>query len=412
MKILISAYACSPYKGSEPGMAWHWCKELAKYCELFIITEEEFREDIMYEVSRLPQGGNMHFYFNPVPEKVRKMCWNQGDWRFYIYYKQWQKRTLAIAKDICSRVDIDVLHQLNMIGFREPGYLWKIKDIPLVWGPVGCTAFFPFAYLKGMSWKDALFILLKVGITRGQMMMGRRLRKMKRRAQTVITASSVIQVSFNQYMGVSSIMINETGCSMTDDQVEIQRASDEMHLLWVGRNLATKRLDIAMQTVAQLQEKQQVKLHIVGGGFTEADRLLAQRLGIGDNCIFHGLISHDEVQQLMRKCDLFFFTSLVEGTPHVVLEAISNHVPILCFDTCGQGDIVTDKVGFKIPLSSPEESVRQFASIIDRVMDNKTILDQFKPFFKEKQKKHTWEKKVENMLTIYESVVKMRQKVD
>ena len=92
IKVLINAYACSPNMGSEPGMSWNWCSHLAKYCELFIITEGEFREKIETVVPTLPQGNNMRFYYNPVPEKVRQMCWNQGDWRFYKYYKRWQKK--------------------------------------------------------------------------------------------------------------------------------------------------------------------------------------------------------------------------------------------------------------------------------------------------------------------------------
>jgi hypothetical protein len=27
---------------------------------------------------------------------------------------------------------------LNMIGYREPGYLWKL-NVPFVWGPMGGT---------------------------------------------------------------------------------------------------------------------------------------------------------------------------------------------------------------------------------------------------------------------------------
>ena len=46
LSILINAYACSPNMGSEPGMAWNWCVNLAQYCELHIITEGEFREKI------------------------------------------------------------------------------------------------------------------------------------------------------------------------------------------------------------------------------------------------------------------------------------------------------------------------------------------------------------------------------
>lgn len=31
--------------------------------------------------------------YSPVSEEIRKMCWNQGDWRFYKYYRQWQWKT-------------------------------------------------------------------------------------------------------------------------------------------------------------------------------------------------------------------------------------------------------------------------------------------------------------------------------
>ena len=70
----------------------------------------------------------------------RKMCRNQGDWRFYKYYKDWQLKTAMIAREICKKEKIDILHQLNMIEFREPGYLWQISQetgIPFVCGPKG-----------------------------------------------------------------------------------------------------------------------------------------------------------------------------------------------------------------------------------------------------------------------------------
>ena len=134
--ILINAYACSPNMGSEPGMAWNWCVNLAKHCELHIITEGEFRDKIEAVLPTLPQGKNMHFYYNPVSDEIRRMCWNQGDWRFYKHYRKWQWKTYLMAKEIIKQHDIDIVHQLNMIGFREPGYLWKIEDKPFVWGPV------------------------------------------------------------------------------------------------------------------------------------------------------------------------------------------------------------------------------------------------------------------------------------
>ena len=161
LSILINAYACSPDMGSEPGMAWNWCVNLAKHCKLHIITEGEFRDKIEASLPALPQGKNMHFYYNPVSDEIRKMCWNQGDWRFYKYYRKWQWKTYETAMEICRNTHIDILHQLNMIGFREPGYLWKIPDIPFVWGPIGGLKQFPEAYLKGAGLKMRIFNKLK-----------------------------------------------------------------------------------------------------------------------------------------------------------------------------------------------------------------------------------------------------------
>ena len=38
LKIFISAYACEPEKGSEPGIGWNVVNELAKYHEVHVLT--------------------------------------------------------------------------------------------------------------------------------------------------------------------------------------------------------------------------------------------------------------------------------------------------------------------------------------------------------------------------------------
>ena len=40
-KVLVSVYACSPYRGSEPGMGWHFLKAIAEDNEVWSIVEEE-----------------------------------------------------------------------------------------------------------------------------------------------------------------------------------------------------------------------------------------------------------------------------------------------------------------------------------------------------------------------------------
>lgn len=156
LNILIDAYAISPTWGSEPGMGWNWVKNLARYCNLYIITEGEWQREIEEEIGCFEYGNRLHFYYQNVSPRIREMCWNQGTWMFYKYYREWELRVLEIAKDIVARENIDVVHKLNMIGFREPGYLWQIDHVPFVWGPVGGYGFTPLAYLYGASNKALL----------------------------------------------------------------------------------------------------------------------------------------------------------------------------------------------------------------------------------------------------------------
>ena len=403
MKILINAYACCPNMGSEPGMAWNWCVYLAKHCELYIITEGEFRDKIEEVVPTLPQGKNMHFVYHSVTDEVRKMCWNQGDWRFYKYYREWQWKTYLMAKEICSKEKIDILHQLNMIGFREPGYLWKLSQetgIKFVWGPVDAKDKFPLAYAQGAGLKTKVFLWLKNTITCWQLRYAGRVRKAASVASVVVSASSNSVRSFKKYMNVDSVLLNETGCSTAEVSVCKPEGKGTFDILWVGKMDFRKQLGLALKAVATAY-RADIRLHIVGGGDDAPYRMQAEQLGIMDLCVWHGAVSHDEVQRLMQMSDVFLFTSVAEGTPHVVLEAIANHLPVLCFDTCGQGDAVNDSVGVKIPLTCPELSVKDFAEKIDYLYHHRELLQEMSDNCRQRQQELSWDKKVEKMVKLY-----------
>lgn len=403
ISVLINAYACSPNMGSEPGMAWNWCIHLAKYCELHIITEGEFRDKIEASLSILPQAKNMHFYYNPVSEEIRKMCWNQGDWRFYKHYRNWQKSTLEIAREIAAKEKINILHQLNMIGFREPGYLWKIEKIPFVWGPLDAKESFPVAYLDGAGLKTKLFVRLKNLLTKLQLRYSGRVRTAIRRASVVVSASSNSQTTLKKYFGIDSPLLNETGCYVKEMPLADTSLKKELDLLWVGKLDFRKQLALAIRSVAAAKNPL-LKLHIVGGGDDHIYKRLAADLGVDSQCVWHGVVSHAEVQAIMQQADLFFFTSVAEGTPHVVLEAISNNLPVLCFDTCGQGDSVNEKIGRKIPLTHPAQSAQDFAQALNKIYSDRATLKQLSDNCRERQKELSWDKKAEEMVELYQQL--------
>ena len=410
LKVLINTYGCSPGMGSETGMAWNWVKNLAKFCELYIITEGEFWEKIEAAVPTLEQGGNMHFYYNPVSDEIRKMCWNQGDWRFYKYYRQWQWKTYLMAKGICEKERIDVLHQLNMIGFREPGYLWKLSKengVPFVWGPIGGLKQFPTAYLKEAGLKMQLFMRLKNFLNIWQLKHEKRVDEALKTAKLLISSIPDSYRALKKYKGLESIVIPETGCFLSEDISTSRFDTEEFHIMWVGKFDFRKQLPLALQAVA-LAKSPKLKLDVYGSGSVgqvEMAKNIAEELGISDLVIWHGNQQNDVVMEAMRKAQLFFFTSVNEDTSTVVLEAVSNRLPVVCFDACGMSAVIDASVGRKIALSQPSQSAHDFARILNELEGNRALLKQLSENCRQRQMELSWEVKARKVVEEYKRIV-------
>ena len=405
--------------GSEQGMGWHWITNLAHYCELFVITEGEYRFQIEEWLSKKENediAKRLHFFWNPIGgddqkrcEKIRRTCWNQGNWRFYLYYKKWQKSTADIAERICGEHKIDILHQLNMIGFREPGYLWKVSQktgIPFIWGPIDAKEAFPMAYTKDASFKVKLYFALKNVVTKYQLRFGKRVHSAANQASFVIGASGNSVVSIKKYFNKEAPLISETGCQLNKTFDNSKPAKDTFDILWVGKTDFRKLLRLALTSFAKMK-KDKLRLHIVGGGNLLPFKKIAEELGIADKCKWHGVVSHSEVQDLMRFCDVLLFTSVAEGTPHVVMEAIGNGLPVICFDTCGQADCVNEKVGIKLPLSNLQQSANDFSEAIEKLYTDADLLSYFSNNCHERQKELCWDNKTKQMLDLYKSALSL-----
>ena len=416
LKILVNAYACSPNMGSEPGMAWNWCVNLAKYCELHIITEGEFRDKIEAVLPTLPQVNNMHFYYNPVSNEIRKMCWNQGDWRFYKYYREWQWKTYIMAEEIIKQHDIDIVHQLNMIGFREPGYLWKIENKPFVWGPIGGLKQFPSSYLEGAGIKMKLFNRVKNIINIYQIKHDKRVDQALKKADLLISSIPDSYNAIKKYKGLNSIIIPETGCFIDDNSIKRnkeEKVDDDFRLLWVGKFDFRKQLNIALATMSKLKDKSNIKLIICGSGSDNQIsyyKQMAINLGIEDNVVWKGNIENSKVKEEMRKSDIFFFTSVSEDTSTVVLEAVSCGLPVLCFDTCGMGYVINESVGQKVPLTNPRQSADDFAEKINYLYNNREYLQKLSDGCKQRQKELSWDNKAKQMVELYNKVKNERKR--
>ena len=409
LKVLINAYACSPNWGSEQGMGWHWSIELAKYCKVIVITEGEYRREIENALESLPQRGNLQFVYNNVTDKVRRMCWNQGDWRFYWYYRKWQKTTLNIAERICSEQKIDIIHQLNLLCFREPGLLWKIKGPIFVWGPVGGMSEIPFSYLESAPFKTKLFFYVKNTINRLQYKYQHNVKEAARNAEILLSSTSAEQKVFEKLYHKESCLVNETGCDIARVSHQWDGLENRtLRLLWVAKLDFRKQLGIAIQTMSLLKDLD-IHLDIVGTGSSlEGYKEMAKGLFVEDKCTFYGKMDNEKVLEMMNKADLFFFTSIHEATSTVILEAIGSGLPVVCFDTCGFGHIVDESMGRKIKLSNPIKSAQDFATVIKDLYYHRQVLPNMSNACREKQNKLSWEYKVSEVVRMYQKLLEAK----
>lgn len=405
---LVSCFACGPNWGSEVGMGWNWIINLSNHCKLHVITEKGFQEEIESELPKLSLLHTPIFYYIDIGEVGRNLFWKQGSLQFYFHYNKWQKKAFDIGCQIINKNDILLIHQLNLIGFREPGYLWKLSDkIPLIWGPVGGFNQVPFNYILKFDQRNKLFYFGKNLIHFFQMHFHRRVRKAFSNSTLVLAESTSSKNIIKKIFGIDTILMNETGADFKDFYQHSSFCnSNTLNLLWVGKIQGLKSLPIALMAIKKVREKASVKLTIIGDGPDEVScKKITRKLGIEDIVNFIGKRPNKEVKDLMKVHDLLLFTSLKEGTPHVVLEALSNGLPVLCHDACGHGDIINDSIGIKIPMESHFKSVQLFAEQIVFLSKNQNKLLEFSKNARKYVQEYSWENKTKKMIDIYKSVV-------
>ena len=211
---------------------------------------------------------------------------------------------------------------------------------------------------------------------------------------------------FKEIYGRDSFFVNDTGCDVTDFTHNWNLDEERpLKLIWVAKFDFRKQLEIAIRTIAALKDLN-IVLNIIGTGNNEAlYQKLASELNVQDKCIFWGRVEHDEVLEMMRNSDIFFFTSIAEATSTVILEAIGAKLPIVCFNTCGFGPIVNEKIGRKIELSNPSKSVTDFSNIIRDLYVHRELLPEMSDNCKYLQRELSWAYKAELLTNVYNKIV-------
>jgi glycosyltransferase involved in cell wall biosynthesis len=120
--------------------------------------------------------------------------------------------------------------------------------------------------------------------------------------------------------------------AVVDEATPLDRPVAEgepVRLLCVARLIERKGIGTLLNAMAQLSQQNAV-LHLVGGGRDELLlRDVAEDLGLGERVAFHGVMRHEDVLQMCRRCDVFVLPTLSESCSMALLEAMSHGLPVV-----------------------------------------------------------------------------------
>src|SRR3569833_1622416 len=117
MRILVSAYACEPGKGSEPGVGWFFVRHMSRHHELWVLTRQNNRERIEVELARSPLP-NVHWNYFDLPGWMRRLKKVPGG--LYLYYFLWQSRASRTARDLHREHAFDLAHHVTFVTYWTP----------------------------------------------------------------------------------------------------------------------------------------------------------------------------------------------------------------------------------------------------------------------------------------------------
>lgn len=412
-KILISAYAISPFRGSEYAAAWNTVVNLASQHELWVLYG--MSDDHMGDTQSLKK-----YLENNVIPSVNFIEVNAGwlastinllnkaglGWFFYFAYYLWQKQALKAAQDIVKRVDIDVIHQLGPIGYREPGFLARLGK-PLVWGPVGGMKIMESRFLSMLPSKAKIKFLLKNYINRYQLSYSGRIKSAFRDADVIISATRLGQEIIKEHFNRETYYLPEQGISNKIDLhlTRINRLDNEVQLVWSGSLIARKNLKMCLDALS-LVRQENWKLHVMGSG--PLQQYLQKHVvakGISGKVKFHGHLPRAEALDIMASAHLHIVTSLAEDNPAVVFEAMSNGIPTLTIDHCGMGDVICNKCGIKVAPGNYADVTSKISLILDHLLTNTTILADLSKTTLLCAKEHKWDQRLTKLNKIYEEAI-------
>lgn len=405
-KVLLSAYACSPIRGSEENNGWSWAIGLAyKGFEVWCLTNRQDHKEKEAERSRLGLE-NLHFIFINLPFNFDVSLLKPSSRRIYLHYFLWNKKAKKKALLLHEKHKFNVAHHVSYGSFQQGSCLYKLKDCKIIFGPVGGgqMALPIFKPYFGSSWNTEV---LREQVSKVFLKFNGSFRKTIRRADTVLTINQETEDLLRKtglFKGRSDMLI-DAAIPLSYEEMEFIEKPDrkELNILWIGRLIPRKGINLSLKALAYLPKDLDYKLNIVGGGEQES-RIDAwiEEFGLDSSKINRpGRIPFSEVASEYRKADMMLFCSLRDTAGNQVMEAMAYGLPVVVLNISGMVNMVPEGCGMKVTPTTTEGTAQDIAKAIEEMYTNKEFRKKASRNAYDHAMKTTWKNKIEYVTSKY-----------
>lgn len=351
LRVLVSAYACEPGKGSEPAIGWNTVLALAAHHDVWVITRANNRGVIEAALRQAPVPG-LHFVYHDLPAWAR--WWKRGARGADTYYYLWQLTVYQLARRLHERHRFDVVHHVTYGRYWSPSLL-ALLPAPFVLGPVGGGESAPKGFWKTFGWKGIVYEAIREG-TRWAASLDPLVRLTVRRSDVAFATTDETAARLRR-LGARDVRLLPAISVLDADVAEVERPARRPHLRFVsiGRLLHWKGFHLGLQAFAQA-DLPGVDFWIIGEG-PDRPRLerLVRALGVEDRVTFAGRLGRDDVLRALQPGDVLVLPSFHDSGGMVCLEAMAARMPVLCLELGGPAVLVPPEAGVHVPARSPEQ---------------------------------------------------------
>lgn len=397
-KVLLSAYACEPGRGSEPEVGWQWAIHMARLHDVTVVTRANNRPVIEAALASLPQPHPKFLYYDLPGWMVAA---KKRGFPVAFYYLLWQ---WGVTKFIAPRLhEFDLIHHLTFNSFRQPGS-WRACSKAIILGPLGGGQICPWRLMGdfGLAMPGEFFRSLTVKLNA----LNPLARRSFRDATLILCANEDTAARVPKPFQSKIRNQLETGMPPVEIKPAAKaEAATAPRLIWVSRFVAIKGAPLALRAFAlALKHAPDLRLTMVGDGpDTTKLRRLAARLGLrASNVEWTGKVSLTEVKALLPKHDIFLFTSLRDTSGNVLLEAMAAGLPAVTLRHHGAAMIATDETALRIKPTSAEETTANFARAIVQLASDATLRAKMGEAAQRRiNDVYAWPRKAEAMSAVY-----------